>query len=78
MRVIKNTLNQLILSPGDYGRVDGVWYAKPPGFVGVANLSKHEVIEHENGTITVKPSILCECGDQKWHGFLEEGKWRKV
>lgn len=63
---------------GDYGKdPNGQWYAKPPGFLGgYANLSKHEVTEHEDGTITVKPSILVKNNLNVWHGFLEKGEWR--
>jgi hypothetical protein len=39
------------------------------------------VVEHEDGTITVSPSILVSTSrDGKplevWHGFLERGVWR--
>jgi hypothetical protein len=49
-----------------------------PGF-GMGNLRNHEVTEHEDGTITVSPSILCTGHfDKQWHGYLERGVWRKV
>lgn len=70
--------------PGDYGRHpgDGRWYAKTPnGHLG--NLSQHDVTEHEDGTITVSPSILVTLRDTErrqdvelWHGYLERGVWR--
>jgi hypothetical protein len=43
-----------------------------------ADLSKHDVVEHEDGTITVSPSILVGGGGQpgSWHGYLERGVWR--
>lgn len=31
------------------------------------------IVEHEDGTITVTPSIMDPGG---WHGFLERGVWR--
>jgi hypothetical protein len=45
---------------GAYGRVlsDGewIWYARTPnGLLG--DLTPHEVVEHEDGTISVNPSI---------------------
>ena len=48
-----------LLKSGQYGRwtYDGNWYAVPPGTDLLAGLAKHEVIEHEDGTITVSPSI---------------------
>jgi hypothetical protein len=69
------------LMPGDYGKdLDGVWHGVPPNFLdafhGTANLEKHKVIEHEDGTITVWPSILIRTYLGEWHGFLERGVWR--
>jgi len=73
------------LKEGDYGKDprDGNWYARPPGKKNhMGNLAKHEIEEHEDGTITVKPSILVsyEYADNKWswHGYLERGVWREV
>ncbi len=80
--------------PGDYGLVDGVWFCKtpypemdyedgPPTGLG-GNLSNHQVVEHDDGTITVSPSILVwtEWGEDRvrheWHGYLEQGVWREV
>lgn len=46
--------------------------------------SGHEVVEHEDGTITVSPSILIEYpwGPKQvkitWHGFLKRGVWSRV
>lgn len=66
---------------GAYGSVerDGktVWYVKTPnGHVG--DVSRHEVTEHEDGKITVSPSILVsDHTGQLWHGYLERGVWRE-
>lgn len=38
------------------------------------NLSQHDVVEHEDGTITVSPSILLE-GTHHRHGYLRRGIW---
>lgn len=79
--------------PGHYWRVpvlgqDGMsyygWRAITP--IGlVANLDSHEVTEHEDGTITVSPSIRVTTPrlpdglpDESWHGFLERGVWREA
>lgn len=61
------------LAPGDYWKdADGLWWVRPPrGHMGT--LDGHEVTEHENGTITVSPSIL----SSEYHGFLERGVWRE-
>lgn len=61
--------------PGSYGcDKDGFWVCRPPrGRIGA--LEQHQVTEHEDGTITVSPSIVC---DDDWHGWLERGVWREV
>lgn len=70
----------LWLDEGEYGqRKDGVWLARQPGGH-LGNLSNHEVTEHEDGTITVSPSILISGGPNSnpWHGYLERGVWREA
>jgi len=68
---------------GEYGKVlelEGVWMCRVPatGF-GSGTLGNHQVTEHEDGTITVSPSILSYGHDGKqWHGYLERGVWREV
>lgn len=63
-----------VVCPGDYGKdSDGLWWCKPPkGPSGV--LSDHQIAEHDDGTITVTPSILMP---GVWHGYLERGVWRE-
>lgn len=71
-----------LLKPGEYGKHPrtGDWFAcTPNGHMG--NLSQHDVTEHEDGTITVSPSILVtERRDGRdvelWHGYLKRGAWR--
>lgn len=36
------------MSEGDYGKHNGVWYARPPGGH-LGCLSGHEVVEHHHG-----------------------------
>jgi len=73
--------------PGDYMKVppdegphrpDGspVWYIRDPAG-NVGTLLTHTVEEHEDGTITVSPSIL-DPSPGGWHGWLERGVWRSV
>lgn len=73
--------------PGDYGRYKGRVYCKtPPNGLGesfLGDLTAHDVTEHEDGTITVSPSILVTTrrnknDEESWHGFLEKGIWRTV
>lgn len=69
-------------SEGDYGRNRGVWHCRPPR-CHLGSLERHDVTEHEDGTITVSPSILLHSTDadgktvELWHGFLERGVWRE-
>ncbi len=77
-RVYLDINGELFLAPGDYGKdVNGDWLARPPkGHTG--NLKEHEVTEHEDGTITVSPSILITDSQNSYHGYLEKGIWREV
>lgn len=72
-----------IPKPGEYGQfsVDGAWYGVPPGTDMLAKFSAHTVVEHEDGTITVSPSILVGVPgvpSSRWHGYLEHGVWREI
>jgi hypothetical protein len=74
-----NGLSPHQFAVGDYGIWDGQgWYGRSPnGYL--ANLTAHEIIEHPDGTITVKPSILLSGGrGPVWHGFLKQGVWEEV
>lgn len=69
-------------SPGDYGYSieDECWIAITPNDH-AGNLGGHKVVEHEDGTITVSPSIAVYTSrDGKplevYHGYLEHGVWR--
>jgi hypothetical protein len=69
-------------APGEYGKDSrGAFLVCPPGEENrmmIGDLSKHDIIEHEDGTITVSPSILLGCGSRSWHGYLDRGVWRTV
>ncbi len=72
------------LAPGEYAKHQrlGTWYACSPNDH-LANLAKHVVTEHDDGTITVSPSIGIgnKFDDQGrplnnlFHGYLERGVW---
>ena len=65
------------MEPGDYMKLaDGNWLVRPPGCSNSGSLTNHSVVEHEDGTITVSPSILHHDDKSEWHGFLEKGVWR--
>ena len=70
--------------PGDYGRValtlDDVhgferqlWWQviAPDGSMCSLNPAIHEVTEHDDGSISVHPSIVTAT----WHGWLKNGVW---
>lgn len=69
--------------PGSYMKVstdwDGfagsvLWYIRDPDG-GIGTIRSHTVTEHEDGTITVAPSIVAPGG---YHGWLEHGVWRRA
>lgn len=67
------------VKPGDYFRSrDGTWSAMTPNGYR-CGLRNHQVTEHDDGTITVGPSIrvLTSNDTEVWHGFLERGVWRE-
>jgi hypothetical protein len=81
-RIYPNAQGDLLFTePGMYGKdKDGHWLARVPSpdFL-MGRLDAHDIIEHEDDTITVSPSILVERHDGKtWHGYLERGVWREV
>lgn len=82
-RIYPDESGHLQFSEGDYGQQpNGDWMARPPG-CHLGSLKAHTVVEHEDGTITVSPSILLTDYDddgkeKKWHGYLERGVWREV
>lgn len=57
-----------------------LWFRDPAGHVGRVIDSVHQIVEHEDGTVTVAPSILATTGahGHDWHGYLERGVWREV
>lgn len=88
-RVRDDELKDNPFRPGAYGRIEigdekrrWIWVCTVPnGHHG--SLDAHDVTEHEDGTVTVSPSILLterrDDGDRElWHGYLEQGNWRKI
>jgi hypothetical protein len=73
--------DEYFLEQGEYGKnPEGKWYCRVPApCFGVGGLGNHTIEEHEDGTITVSPSILSYGSNGKqWHGYLERGFWRQV
>lgn len=84
-RIEDGTLPYWEWPPGAYGRVrrDGAWVWRattPTGLHG--DLTAHDVVEHEDGTITVEPSILVTTYENdckiEWHGYLRRGVWSEA
>ena len=69
------------LEPGDYAKAnDGTWWLRcPNGTWGRLRTTIHNITEHEDGTISVTPSILIkghwEGVTVERHGFLTKGVW---
>jgi hypothetical protein len=82
-RIYPGEDGKLNLPSNSYGKEEGIWYIRPPR-CHVGSLRKHSIVEHEDGTITVSPSILqhdYEIGpdgykDIHLHGMIERGIWR--
>lgn len=51
------------------------WFICCPQCKGCGNLGGHTIQKHEDGTLTVSPSILCGCGA---HYFVERNRIRWV
>lgn len=71
------------MQPGEYVKIVELktWHCcTPNGHAG--NLRNHEIVEHEDGSITVRPSIRISLDKsdgtvvELWHGYLELGIWR--
>lgn len=80
-RIYVDEKGSLVFKPGDYGKSkDGIWVARTPtGITGT--LQNHEIVEHEDGTITVSPSIILYPdgeGKATYHGFLKKGVWSEA
>ncbi len=84
-RIYPDDRLRLIFKEGDYGYCprSGCWMGRPPR-ANAGSFSQHTVTEHDDGTITVAPSIvLSEMGEsgkleEVWHGYLERGVWREI
>lgn len=83
-RVYAGEDGHLRLKEGEYGFDPsvGYWCIRPPG-CHAGGVPKHTVTEHEDGTVTMAPSIVLYDADEKgdaviWHGYLERGNWRRV
>jgi hypothetical protein len=62
-----------------YWKCPTQWWIYLPR-AGIGRLTNHNVIEHEDGTISVKPSIALGPAGGPWkrHGYLTRGEWREM
>lgn len=64
----RDRLDDSIPEPGEYGKgKDGHWQCCPPGTDLIGNLAGQHVVEHEDGAITVSPSILISAPHKQPH-----------
>lgn len=92
IRVMPNSdgwLQREIDLPAHYGRVTaeagqrgavGWWQVTTPdGSLGCLDPKVHTVTEHEDGTITVEPSLdMSKRKPGGWHGWLRKGVFESV
>ena len=57
----------------------GGWYGITPNGL-CCNLTRHQITQHVDGSITVKPSIKVTAVNPEgqrveWHGYLDAGRW---
>jgi hypothetical protein len=94
-RRLPDGTKQQDLEPGDYCKVasDGdlkdFWLIRPPNnregksIVGHLSPKVHKIVEQQDGTITVTPSIKQMAGSGEnewefWHGHLVNGIWHDI
>ena len=68
------------MEPGDYFYWERInrWLVKAPnGHEGTISPNVHVVEEHDDGTITLTPSLVLNAADGRelYHGFLRRGEW---
>ena len=63
-----------------YWKNGGDWFLYLP-YCGIGRLTLHSVVEHEDGTISVTPSVLMTGHKDgtvtQRHGFLTRGQWHE-
>lgn len=64
-----------------YFKQEGIWFIWFPKTELLGNLANHAIEEHEDGTISVSPSIKvtgCDLsGPAQEHGYLTKGVWNE-
>lgn len=66
-----------LLKDGEYCKYKGFFHARTPNGLS-GSFQAHNIVEHEDGTITASPSILVKDWRKKsYHGYLTKGIWRE-
>jgi len=74
-RIYPDEEGKMRFDEGDYGQdSDGIWWVRAPGTRIAGPLLDHDIQEHEDGTISVSPSIWVQ-PDPGFHGYLKGGAW---
>jgi len=80
-RIYKQNPDDYPQNPGEYMKGEnGRWeLCLPSGIHGAINDKIWKIEEHEDGTISVTPSILTKChvDSYSWHGYLKKGIWEE-
>jgi len=63
-----------LFKPGEYGKWEGEFYLRSPKGL-LANLGNHTIVEHDDFSITVRPSILVSDRVDSDHGYFTRGEW---
>lgn len=94
-RLADDAIEEVMEQRASYSLCDdgtAVWMCLPVGPGQPARVSVHragtepadakswEIVEHDDGSISLAPSILLHAGAElpSWHGYLEHGVWREV
>ena len=73
-RVSPDARGRMVLDPGQYGRLAGIWWISPPSGderVSASAVQAERVTEHEDGTISVQGLLRLP----RWTGYLQRGEW---
>jgi hypothetical protein len=72
-RIFPDEHGNMPLEAGDYGCLEGTWWVRPPRG-GVSPIPGEQVLEHEDGTISVYGPLQL----RRWAGFLKRGQWTEL
>jgi hypothetical protein len=77
---VQNSESFTTLQSGEYIHLLGadIWImCSPRGDLGTINDKSWSIETHEDGSITVSPSIWFDRQNNGWHGYLKKGIWEE-